>query len=164
MKTLLALSLALFCSIGWSADTPVTRKEAASVFSKMSKILRRVLHISSAAKEFKSGDGIATRDEVLAQLSSYLDLIRPSFRVTTAPQPFDRSVLTLKSSKSVALAEKLSRAGFLDPYGPLIRSRAIGLTPEEFGDVLSYFLSRVAEATHTPNSKFSPGLMPDGGG
>lgn len=144
-----------------SAQTaPVTRGEVHAATARMETLVREVLRLpAGSAPAPAKPDEAASRAEITQALARLFRVAEPKFVYTPRPQKFDASrVRKLPVAADQAALEKLIRWGGVAPYGPLATNSG-GLTPKELGDALGFCVARLAELTHTPSSKFSPGLM-----
>ena len=133
----------------------VTKAEFLAVVTKVEEAIAEVITIKIPGLP-KVGKGVATRVEIINRFYIWHRSVKPKYKHTPTFISFDAKLLTLKSSK----LDELIRWGFVGRVAPLATSKAVGLPPAEFGDTLGYFLSRLADLTHAPTSKFSPFLMP----
>lgn len=134
---------------------PLTMAEFAEVSQTVDKTLAKVLKIAAPAP-LTSAPGVATRSAIVSRFHVWFLAAKPKFRFTPKLATIDEQSWTLKDAKLTELA----RWGFVGRLAPLATSKAAGMTPAEFGDTLGFFLSRVADLTHTPTSKYSPYMQP----
>jgi hypothetical protein len=162
MKSLYAVILGASFLPTWAPakEPPVTRTEAAAVFAKAQKIIKSVLKLKSEMAVFPAGPGLASRSQILQHFDRIRRAVEPQFRFTPPREKPAAAFISFKDPASKRLAEQLEVMGFLDRYGALATAKTDGLEPRQFGDALGFFVSRIAELTHTPSSKFSPYLMP----
>lgn len=156
-----AIALVGWLSVSAMAQTaPVTRGEVHAATARLEALVREVLRLpAGAAPAPAKPDEVATRTEVTQALARLFRVAEPKFVYTPRPQKFDAGrVRKLPVAADQATLERLIRWGCVAPYGPLA-TNAAGLTPKELGDALGFCVARLAELTHTPSSKFSPGLM-----
>ncbi|HVT13870.1 MAG TPA: hypothetical protein VHE55_16525 [Fimbriimonadaceae bacterium] len=159
MKRFLPFLFAVSILAGFaSAEAPVTQAEAATVFTKAEQVMKSVLRYKTAAPAFQRGTGVATREQILKHFSDLMAAMKGKFKFTPPPLPSAPAYVSFKDPKTKELAVKMEALGFIDRYGPLATSKTEGLSPQEFGDALGYFMARIAELSHTPSSKFSPYL------
>lgn len=156
LSALVALSAFCFAT----QDDLLSRDDVSAVFKRADKVMRSVLKLPAGGTAFVSGKQAASREAIVLQFNAMLTSARPRLRLTPPPVPVDAALVTIKEPAARALTLKLVKMGFIDKYGPLARGTAAGLSAEEFGEALGYFLSRLAEATHVPTTKFSPALTP----
>lgn len=164
MKRILGVFVSILAVAAMAAakETPVTKSEAAAVFGRAQKVIRDVLRLKTDLTAFPGGAGVATRAQILEHFQTILKTVEPRFKVTPPRLKPAASFISLKDPAAKKLAEQLEILGFVDRYGPLATSKDDGLEPRQFGDALGFFLTRLAELTHTPSTKFSPYLMPGG--
>ncbi len=162
MKQLLLFPAIAICVICGAQDgsKPVTQAEASTVFAKADKVIKAVLHLAKSPAAFPSSGSTATREQIVMRFQAELDIAQSKFKFTPPPLKSAPAVMSFKSEQTKSVAKKLEVLGFVDRFGPLVTSKGEGLSTQEFGDALGYFLARLAELTHTPSSKFSPALMP----
>lgn len=160
MRAILFIILAIAAACAQAKETLVSRTEASAVFAKTSKIIRNVLGTKGTGKAFSSGSAIASREAILMQLDAMVTEASSKMRVTPPRVRFNPALMTLKEAGVRKIAERLAVQGFVDRVGPLITGKQPGLTPQEFGDAIGFFLSRLAEVTHKPSTEFSPALQP----
>lgn len=159
MKFLIPLLLALGLLPAYAAcDSPVTQSEAAAVFVKAERVMKTVLQYKAPVPAFPGGASTATREQILNHFQAIFEVVKVKFKFTPPKLPAAPSVISFKAQRSRDLAQRMEVLGFIDRYGPLATSKTEGLSTQEFGDALGYFMARVAELTHTPSSKFSPYL------
>lgn len=159
MKCLIALCLAFGLLPAYAASqSPVTQSEASAVFAKAERVMKSVLQFKTPAPAFPKGASVATREQILNQLQAIFEVVKVKFKFTPPKLPSAPSVISFKASKAKELALRLEVLGFIDRFGPLATSKTEGLSTQEFGDALGYFMARVAELTHMPSSRFSPYL------
>jgi hypothetical protein len=144
-------------------EPPVTKAEAAATFTRAQQMIKEVLRLKKDLAAFPKGPGVATRAQIIQQLHSIVTAVEPRFKVTLPKVKAESRFLSFADPTSKKLAERLEVLGFVDRYGPLATSKDEGLEPRQFGEALGFFLSRLAEYTHTPSTQFSPYLMPGGG-
>lgn len=108
--------------------------------------------------------GDVTRAFVLQYLDKTLDHFAPQFKSHPRPVKFDESKLKGGvAPTALSSAERLVRMGFVPPFSPLVTAKSDNLTPEQLGDALGYFYSRMCYLVHKPIPKFTPNLEPTGG-
>jgi hypothetical protein len=147
---------------GQMADSsPVTTREMGAVFTKVRQIVGKiVLRKKIANSGVAASDKPASKSQIIAEMKSIFDLVRPEMKFSPKPLKYDASILAYPTTHPARKAvESLVAYGCVDKYGPLATGRQPGMTCEEFGDAVGYFLARIADLTHTPSAKFSPALM-----
>lgn len=160
MKTILSLLIAGLAAIVMSQGAPVSQAEAGAIFVKANLAIKTVLGLKTAPPVFAPGSGIATREQVLKQFAALYDYTQAKFKFTATKRPSVPGVISFKDPQTKQLAIRLETLGFVDRYGPLVTAKSDGMSTQEFGDALGYFLARLAELSHLPSSRFSPYLMP----
>ena len=145
-------------------ESPVTQAEARVLFSKSEAAIREVLGIKGMGySDFKPIGTVASRGQIIMQMSRLVDLTKPKFSMTPVPIKPNLNHMHLTNAVARAKATKLAEMGFIPPSSPLMTNKGEGISPAEFGDALGYFLARVAELTHQPSSKFTPFLSDPAG-
>ncbi len=157
---LVALAL-LSCAFAAAAEY-VTQSEGAVVLNKTEETIKSVLQLK-IMPPCAPGSGIMTREQLLDQFAKIITVTEPKFVFTPPTIRTVPGYMTFKEAKYRSLGDRLARMGFVDKVGPLLTAKVPGLTPQQFGDALGYFVSRLAEVTHLPSSKYSPYLMRPGG-
>ncbi len=145
------------------STVPVTQSEAKEVFKKV------VAHLPSlTSKALNAGpDAIpatskpVTRQEVLAEFDRIYAASKPAFKFTPRPLWYDPSVLALKDRASRKILDHLIHDGFVARVGTIATAKVDTLTPAEFGDSVGYFVARLADLVHMPDTKFTPILEGD---
>ncbi|MFN3730160.1 MAG: hypothetical protein ACK4XJ_10645 [Fimbriimonadaceae bacterium] len=157
--TLWGLSGAAFAQ-NFDQTSPVTQAEAAKIFGQMELALLRVVGVTPQPRKFVlNGDAPITRAMVAQEFHRYFLAAKPKFKITPRPVHFDPNHLRTRNKEGAVEVETLVKWGFIGPVTPV----AIG--PEDtvdlriFGDAVGFFLSRLAELTHMPSTKFSPYMM-----
>lgn len=107
------------------------------------------------------GSSPATRAYIILKLDRLFERARPTFRFTPRRVRFDARVLKVGKAERPAL-EKLIAWGCVARVGPLATGPGATIGLKEFGDAIGFFVARLADLTHTPDPKYSPGMM--GGG
>ncbi len=141
---------------------PVTRAEAHAAFERIVSVTSEVTGLSIASPGLLAtpGSAIATREEIVLELTRILHAARPAFKLSPRPVEFDASVLQMKDPEARRRLEALVEYGFVAPVAPLATGPGEGISPGEFGDALGIFLARLSEATHRPTREYSPYLWP----
>lgn len=136
------------------ASQPVTHIEANAAIARATKALEAVVHIKYAAPGLPQNPKPVTREETAELFYKVYAKTRPEFKFTPRPIAVPTKRLTNKSR----VVPELIRTGMLAPIGPVAAGSGVGLTTKEFGDALGYLLTRLADLTHMPSSKWSPNL------
>lgn len=144
-----------------SASSPVLRSEAASVYKSIGAIIARtILKSKTLAPRTGVGAGVESRTDVIDELYRLFQKSKGALSYTPRMDPLCGSLLSLKPNHpSRPKLELLVRWGFVDRADILATSTATTLTPEQFGDAVGYFLARLCELTHTPETEFTPAMM-----
>lgn len=148
------------------AEKPLTRAELGASLAKVERLLADALKLRPTKPQAPSlsGSASASRLEVVRGLFRLHSITKPAHAFLPGPTAFDAGrVKKLGNASAQRELLELLRWGYLAPVGPVSAGPAETLTLEDWGDALGYFLSRVAELTHTPSARFSPALMSDGG-
>lgn len=148
-------------TLGSQASSPVRVSEVNTTLLKYERVIRKVLGLPGASAPAPSNDQkAATRGQILNGLNRLFEMSKPEFKITPRDTKYDGNLISLpRGSSSRAIAEKLIKWGFVGKVSPLATSKSDTLSLAEFGDTMGLFLSRVADLTHTPNTKFSPYLQ-----
>lgn len=144
---------------------PVTRAEVRTVIQKLSAITYRVVRHQAPpkGKPAPPPSGLASRSEIVLLLDAVFEAARPEFKYTPNKLEFDAALLSIpRGDVARNKVEKLIAWGCIGRADPLATAAKPGLTLVEFGDAVGYFMSRIAELTHTPSTKYSPNLMSGG--
>lgn len=162
-RTLLIGIIALCGALCAAADAPVTQGEAYSVFSRAVAILNTALEMKMAppaAKPTQPNQPV-TRVQMIESLNKLFESVKPKFKFTPKPVSFDKKRLNVKDSAANLHLQRLISYGFVAPVGPLATGPKDTLTVEDFGDALGFYIARLAEVTHMPDTKWSPGYTDD---
>lgn len=143
---------------------PVTRSEAAAVFSRARKaiISARVASISPKSS-IAAGTQAVTREEVILEMSKIFQASKKSVKFVPKPARYDASVLKVGGAASRTALTSLVSWGFVAPVGPLAVGPKPNLSVAQFGDAVGFFLARMSDVTHMPSPRWSPNLMPNDG-
>ncbi len=141
------------------SDAPVTQQEAAQSIAIVEKAVKRVLKLKGGSTPLiKLGSSPVTRDAVVLEFKRLFEEAKPNFEIKPTMEPVDRARFTLKNPKAVEAAQILVAYGTVGPVAPLVSGSKAGMSVQEFGDALGFFLARIAELTHVPDAKWSPYL------
>lgn len=148
-------------NLGNQATSPVRVSEVNATFLKYEKIIRKVLELPGSSAPSPSTDSKpATRAQILNGLNRLFEMAKPEFKITPRDTKYDASLIVVpRGNASRPVLEKLIKWGCVGKVSPLATSKNDNLTLAEFGDAMGLFLARVADLTHTPNTKFSPYLQ-----
>lgn len=164
IKRILVVGLVLLSGTLLAApDAPVTQGEAYNVFSRAVSMLSTILEMKiapPAAKPVQPKQPV-TRIQMIESLNKLFESVRPKFKFTPRPVPFDKKRLNVKDSAANQHLQRLVSFGFVAPVGPLATGPKDTLTVEDFGDALGFYITRLAEITHMPDTKWSPGYTDD---
>jgi hypothetical protein len=138
----------------------VTQAEARAVFNRLAKVVSPVIKVNLGASPVPSAATPVTRATVVAEFTRLMEASRPAFKYTPRKVRFDRERLTLSDAVQRPRLEKLIEFGAVAKVGPLAAGDKPTLTISEFGDAVGFFLSRLAEVTYMPSSKWTPALQP----
>lgn len=141
---------------------PVSRSEAAAVFSRARKaiIAARVASISPKST-IPAGNQPVSREEVILEMSKIFAASKKSVKFIPKPARFDATVFKTGSAASKTALTGLVSWGFIAPVGPLAVGPKPNLSIRQFGDAIGFFLARMSDVTHMPSSRWSPYMMPD---
>jgi hypothetical protein len=139
---------------------PVTRAEARQVVMRMEKLLTRGLDLKLPAGKLVIPEtpGAVTRVEVVKEFNRLFVQYQPSFKFTPPKVKFDKSVITLSDPNAKPALEKLIAWGTVAKIGPIACASVQTLTVHQFGDAVGFYMSRVADLTHLPPSRWTPYL------
>lgn len=176
MRNLVCVSLAALATVSVAQETkegltrktpkkvvatnaPVTQAEAKVAFTRTERVLRTALNLSGSSTSplGVSGKPI-TRAQVVGEFNRLYKLVLPNAKLTPRPVKFDSARLRMTGTSRMELL-KLVKLGAIAPVGPVAAGPKDSLTVAEFGDALGFFLSRMAEITHTPSRKWTPALQ-----
>lgn len=151
-------------NLGSQAASSVRVSELNATMIKYERIIRKVLGLpGSSAPTISTDQKVATRTQILNGLNRLFEMSKPEFKITPRDTKYDGSVLSIpRGNPSRPVLEKLVKWGFVGKVSPLATAKVDSLTLAEFGDTMGLFLSRVADLTHTPSTKFSPYLREGG--
>lgn len=146
------------------ATSAVRVSEANATFIKYERIIRKVLGMPGTTAPTPLKDQKpATRVQILNGMNRLFEMTKPEFKMTPRDTKYDANLIAIpRGNPNRAVLEKLIKWGFVGKVSPLATGKTDGLTLAEFGDAMGLFLTRIADLTHTPNTKFSPYLQ--GGG
>jgi len=158
-----ALAFGLTSQTLFAAEAPVTQAEVHSVFTRAAKMLFSVLTLKSQVEVEKplNPTAPATRLQIVKSLYRLYLSAKPKFKFTPKPVVFNPKRISIKDPAAHQYLEKLITLGLVAPVGPLAAGPTTSLSIDHFGDALGFFLTRIAELTHMPDNKWSPGLTDD---
>lgn len=139
-------------------SSPLTLVEMAAVMQQVETAVQTVvLRNYKPVARTKYGEGTAKTPLIVSEFGRLFSLSKPRFKITPTPLPVNQKVLSIKSGDPARpKLEALIKWGFVGRVSPLATSPKLTLTPEQFGDAVGLFLARMAELTHTPDSRWSP--------
>ncbi len=140
-----------------AGNAPLTMTEASVAFTRVEKVLGRVVGIPLSLPKLPSGNLPARRSDVIARMDRIFELCRPQFKFTPKKVRFDPKILGLPANHPQrAPLERLIRWGCVGKATPFAVSKSEVLAAGEFGDAIGNFLLRIADVTHRPDPNFSP--------
>ncbi|HRF60440.1 MAG TPA: hypothetical protein PLH94_11090 [Fimbriimonadaceae bacterium] len=162
MRRLLCLLLVCHTSLACAQNEPVTQGEVRGTLLQTEKHFRAVLKMPPPKPSGKMlGDGEpTTRRFTIERFAALVETLRPKFKIRPRPLRFDEKRLAKLPDALRTKLIALVRGGFIAPLGPLATAKGESVTLKEYGDALGYLISRLAEVTHMPSTKFSPYLQP----
>ncbi|HEY0865986.1 MAG TPA: hypothetical protein VGE01_01330 [Fimbriimonas sp.] len=140
--------------------TPVSQAEARAVFARASTVMKPVLGRNFGTPSIPSATKPVTRGQVILELGRMFDAAKPAFKFTPVKVKYDPKRLTLTNPAQKTQAMRLIEFGAAAKLGPLVAGNRDSLTIKEFGDAVGFFIARMAELTHMPSRKWTPGLQP----
>ena len=161
---LIVLLFCGFCSVSLASDPNVRVSEVSASFVRVAKAIKAVLGVS--VKPSKLGgehDGEATRAQIISEMSRLVESVRGSLTYTPTWVQFDAKLIKSRNDKgAVTNLSGLIKWGYVGPVSTLATGPAKGISIEDFGDALGFFIERLSDLTHTPRVKWSPYLMTGG--
>jgi hypothetical protein len=137
---------------------PVTVAEAHEIFRQAEALIRPILKLPAGSTISASSSTVpVTREEVIGMMAQFREIVRPELKVFPYPAKYEKSRFVVKGSALNQL-EVLVREGFVSDVSPLSTGK-LPLTTRSFGDTIGYFLARVCDLGHMPNSIWSPYLQ-----
>lgn len=150
---------------GVDVKAPVTKSEAAAVFTRARKAIASARIAPVAAKStITAGSAAVSREEVILEMGKILEASKKSIKFIPALTRYEAKSFRVGSAGSKAALAKLVAWGFVGPVGPLATGPKPGLSIAQFGDAVGFFMARLADVTHMPSPKWSPYLQPNDGG
>lgn len=156
MRTVSLAVLVLVSGVAMAA--PLRHDAMTEVMNRVDKAVRVVLKVEGAALNRTGQARPATRAEMVAEFDRIMTIARPRFRGRPIRQVVDQPLIDNRnpSPETRAQLKRLIEWGFVGPVSPLATDPTQTLTPQQFGDALGYFMSRLADVTHTYDPRFSP--------
>lgn len=143
------------------ANGPVTQAEVALTMRRIETTFFRLTRQNKTLPPMVSSANPAQRGEILTRMVRLVDELKGEFKFTPKRIAFDARSITVKSPARSQI-ERLVSWGFVAKTSPLVTGTKETLTTVEFGDAIGLYISRLADLTHTPSSKWSP-FMSGGG-
>lgn len=145
-----------------STSAPVTHAEAQAVFAKAWGALAKGLKAKGVNPvKLPSDKNPVTKNEVLSAFKAIVEQTRPLFKRSASKVAYNPS--RVRKDMDLQRYGRLIQDGFVMPVGPIATGKDGGLSTFEFGDAVGVLLLRIADLSHMPSRKFSPGLMAPGG-
>lgn len=161
-RAVLVLSLLVgLAPAGPAQEGRLTSSEAQAVFRRLEGAAREVLSLPAPANPPPRGSaGPASRAELIDGFHRLFRLVQPAIVFSPRPEEIDPTLIApgLAVTQRSRLVE-LMRWGLLPSSSPLSARGEAGLTLEEFGDLVGFFVARIAELTHTPSTRWTPSLQ-----
>jgi hypothetical protein len=172
VRAVLAAIVLASCAIGFGAGSgtalgPVTREEVDITLTKVEQALSSLPGMESSIKPVKrpTKAGLASRAYIIQQLDRLFEKAKPNFKFTPRKEKFDEKMLVAADSGITKKAlRKLIAWGCVAKVGPLATGPKDTIGLREFGDAMGFFVARISDLSHSPSSKFSPGMMGGIGG
>ncbi len=132
---------------------PLSKAEMDAASYQLETAARRVLNLGQVDPPKVRGDGAkpASKAECISSLYRIFLVVKPKFTMTPK--------LAKGADRSINPLRELQRWGFVPTSGPLTSKPAETIELRQFGDSIGYFMLRLAELTHRPDSRYTPGLM-----
>lgn len=157
MRTVSLAVLVLMSGIATAA--PLRHDSMLDVMNRVDRTVQVVLKLEDPRAGRRVGAARpATRAEMVAEFDRIMTMARPRFRGRPIRQVVDQPLIDSRnpSPETRAQLKRLIEWGFVGPVSPLATDPSQTLTPQQFGDALGYFMSRLADVTHTYDPRFSP--------
>lgn len=143
------------------ANGAVTQTEVALTMRRVETTFFRLTRLNKSLPPMTASANAAQRGEILTRMVRLVDELKGEFKFTPKRIPYNASTFTVKSPAR-AQVERLVSWGFVAKTSPLVTGTKETLTTAEFGDAVGLYITRLADLTHTPSSKWSPYMS--GGG
>lgn len=156
MRAVTLVVLGLFG--GLASAAPLRHDAMTQVMNRVDKAVRVVLKVEGTPTARTGQARAATRAEMVAEFDRIMTLARPRFRGRPIRQAVDQPLIDSRNPapETRAQLKRLIEWGFVGPVSPLATDPSQTLTPQQFGDALGYFMTRLADVTHTYDPRFSP--------
>jgi hypothetical protein len=147
---------------GVDTKAPVTRSEAAAVFARARKAinLSRIANVPEKPT-IAAGNQTVTREEIILEMAKIFEGSKKAVKFMPALTKYEPKHLKAGSVGSKAALQKLVSWGFIAPVGALATGPKPGLSVQQFGDAVGFFMARLADVTHMPSPRWSPYMMPN---
>jgi hypothetical protein len=140
----------------------LTQEDLSVSINRLEVAIRKVLNLEAIKRVDSDIKKPATREQVISEFHRLFSLAKDSFKFTPKKLKFDEKSITIKpKAPERAKIETLIAWQFVAKVGPLATSPKPGLNLYQYGDALGFFITRLADLTHTPSSKWSPYLQGD---
>lgn len=133
----------------------VTKTEAALTFRRIESTFFRVTRLNKTLPPMPASSNPVQRGEILTRMVRLVDELKSEFKFTPKRVSYNASTFTVKSPVR-AQVERLVAWGFVARTSPLVTGTQETMSTAEFGDAIGLYISRLADLTHTPSSKWSP--------
>jgi hypothetical protein len=146
-------------------SSPVTHSEVNATLAKVEKALGTLPGMSIKPRQRSPGTQPAKRSYIILELNRIFESARPNFKFTPAKVKVNRAVLSANTKDgSMQALQRLIAWGCVGKVSALATGPKATIGLKDFGDAVGLFAARIAELTHSPDPKFSPGMMTGGGG
>ena len=136
---------------------PVTNLEAQATFKRLGTVIKSVLH--TGVPSWTEGTNTpASRFAVASYFLKMYRTLEPIMTVSPVAISVEVNRISAPTKGQRDGIASLVKKGFVGNFGPLATGKGSSLTVEQFGDAIGLFVSRLAENTHTPSSKWTPYL------
>jgi hypothetical protein len=142
--------------------SPVTLAEVHATGDRLERAIRRIVFEEADPKTSRATpeDRAAKRHEIVAEFWRLYRLAEPGFKFTPRPTQYDPARLTVEAGHEMRKPlETMLKQGFLGKVAPIPAGKEETITIAEYGDALGFFMARMSELTHTPNTRWSPYLF-----
>lgn len=138
---------------------PVSQAEVRATLVKIERALGSLPGMSIQPGLVKGASKPASRAYIVLELSRLFNLAKPNFKFSPRKVRFDPRLIAAESKEARKAIELLVAWGCVSKAGPLASGAKTTIGLREFGDAVGFFVARIAELTHTPDFKYSPGMM-----
>jgi hypothetical protein len=142
--------------------TPVTEAEARATFKKVVANLDSLVgkDLIPATTQLADSTKPVTREAVINEFGHIYSAMSPSFKFTPRAIWYDPNQITIKSPALRKTLDTLIKQGFVSRVCPMVTSKVDTMSIDDFSYTLGVFVSRLADLTHMPDTKFTPILVP----